>query len=213
MIREQRIERKGINSRILLAFLVILLSFLICSCGTSVKRVDAGEQIDLSGYWNDVDVRIVCEALIADCLNSPRVDQAIRAHRSTPRVIVGRFRNESSEHIDTAIISSIMEATIFNSGKLDFVAGGNLREEIRAERADQAMGHTSDETIAAMGKELGANFMLTGTVRTIIDRSGNQSVRTYFVTAELTSIETTQRIWLGQNSEIKKVVRRPNNRL
>jgi hypothetical protein len=55
--------------------------------------------------------------------------------------------------------------------------------------------------------------MLTGTVRAVVDRAGNQTVRTYFVSAELTSIETAQRMWIGQNSDIKKVITRAKVRL
>jgi TolB-like protein len=189
---------------------IILLA--LASCGTKVTRVDSSTQTDLSGYWNDTDIRIVCQALISDCLGSQRVDQAIRAKRGTPTVIVGRFRNESSEQIDTAIIASIMEATIFNSGKLNFVAGGATRDEVRSERQAQ-QSHASEATAAALGNETGADFMLTGTVRTSIDRDGNRSTRTYFVNAEMTDIETNQRIWMGLNSDIKKIVVRPNNRL
>ncbi|MDR2595973.1 MAG: penicillin-binding protein activator LpoB [Treponema sp.] len=191
---------------------IMILIFSACSTGTNVKRVDSSKQIDLSGYWNDVDVRIVCESLIKDCLNSSRVAQAIRAKGSTPMVIVGRFRNESSEHIDTAIISSTMETTIFNTGKLDFVAGGDVRDELRAERQDQ-QSNASAATMARLRNETGADYMLTGAVRTIVDRDGNQTVRTYFVTAEMTSIETNQRMWMGQNNEIKKVVTQPKNKL
>jgi hypothetical protein len=127
-------------------------------------------------------------------------------------VIVGRFRNESDEHINTDIISSTMEVTIFNSGKLDFVAGGDVRDDIRAERMDQ-QSNASAETMARLRNETGADFMLTGAVRTIVDREANQTVRTYFVTAELTSIETNQRLWMGQNSEIKKLITRARNSL
>jgi uncharacterized protein (TIGR02722 family) len=195
-----------------ISLLGIIVLFLV-SCGsTSVKRVDSSTQIDLSGYWNDTDVKIVCESLINDCVNSPRVDQAIRAKRGTPTVIVGRFRNESSEQIDTSIISTRMEAAIFNTGKLDFVAGGNVRDELRAERQDQ-QSNASESSAAALSNERAADFMMTGTVRTIVDREQNQTVRTYFITAELTNIETNQRIWIGQNNDIKKVVVRPKNRL
>jgi uncharacterized protein (TIGR02722 family) len=191
----------------------VLLVIAGCTSGPSVKRVDSRTRTDLSGYWNDTDVRIVCEALIRDCLSSPRVDQAIRAKGGkTPVVIVGRFRNESNEHIDTSIITSIMEVTIFNSGRLDFVAGGSVRDELRAERQDQ-QGNSSEATAAALAKETGADFMLTGSVKTIVDRADNQTVRTYFVNAELTSIETNQRMWMGQNSDIKKVIVRPRNKL
>jgi len=191
---------------------VILL--LVSSCATSgVTRVDASTQTDLSGYWNDTDVRIVCQALINDCLNSPRVDQAIKAMGGkTPIVLVGSFKNESSEHIDTSIISSTMETTIFNSGKMDFVAGGNTRNELRAERQDQ-QSNASEATAAALANEKGANFMLFGSVKTIVDKAGNQTVRTYFVTAEMTNVETNARMWMGQNNEIKKVIVRAKNKL
>ena len=190
---------------------ISVLAFSACA-SSSVKRVDSDKQIDLSGYWNDTDVKIVCEALIKDCLNSPRVDQAIKAKKKTPVVLVGRFRNESDEHIDTSIISSIMEVTIFNSGKLDFVAGGKTRDELRAERQDQ-QSNASEATAAALAKETGADFMLTGTVRTIIDKADNKTVRTYFVSAEMTNIETNARMWMGQNSEIKKVITRSKAKL
>jgi len=193
---------------------ISVLAFPACvSSSPGVKRVDAGKQIDLSGYWNDTDVRIVCEALIKDCLNSPKVDQAIMEKKGKkPVVLVGRFRNESDEHIDTAIIASIMEAAIFKSGKLDFVAGGVTRDEIRAERQEQ-QGNASEATASALANETGADFLFTGTVRTIIDRADNKTVRTYFVNAEMSNIETNQRMWMGQNSDIKKIITRPKAKL
>ena len=192
-------------------FCAAVLLFSSCA-STQVKRVNSQRQVDLSGYWNDTDVKIVCESLIKDCLSSARVDQEIRARGGRiPTVIVGRFRNETDEQINTAIVSSIMETVIFNSGRLDFVANPNTREDVRAERQDQ-QSNASEQSAAALGKETGADFMLTGSVMTIVDRAGNQTVRTYFVTAELTNIETNARIWMAQNDEIKKVITRPRNR-
>jgi len=184
-----------------------------CASGPKVSRIDASTQTDLSGYWNDTDVRIVCQSLINDCLNSPRVVQTIRAMGGkTPVVLVGSFRNESSEHIDTSIIASTMEVTIFNSGRMDFVAGGSTRNELRAERHDQ-QSNASEATAASLANETGADFMLFGSVKTIVDKAGNQTVRTYFVTAEMTNVETNQRMWMGQNNEIKKVIKQPKNKL
>ena len=186
--------------------LAIFSIFVSCSSAPKVSRVDSSTQIDLSGYWNDTDVRIVCESLINDCINSPRVAQAIAAKAGrNPVVLVGSFRNESSEHIDTEIVSSMMEVAIFNSGKLDFVAGGVTRIELREERQDQ-QSNASEATASSLANETGADFLMTGTVRTIVDRAGNQTLRTYFVFAEMTDIETNARMWMAQNSDIKKVI-------
>jgi uncharacterized protein (TIGR02722 family) len=189
---------------------VFAVLFVLSSCSSNPKvtRVDPDTQIDLSGYWNDTDVRIVCDQLIRACLDSPRVSQAIAQLGRLPVVLVGSFRNNSDEHIDTSIISSTMETVIFNSGRADFVAGGAVREELRTERQDQ-QSNASEATAAALGNETGADFLLTGSVKTIVDRAGNTSTRTYFVNAEMTNIETNARMWMDQNSEIKKVIKNP----
>jgi uncharacterized protein (TIGR02722 family) len=176
------------------------------SGGSGVTRVSSDTQIDLSGYWNDTDVRIVCDSLIKACLDSPRVTQVIAQKGRLPVVLVGSFKNDSDEHIDTSIISRTMEVAIFNSGKADFVAGGDTRNELRSERQEQ-QGNASEATVAALGNETGADFLLTGSVKTIVDKAGNTATRTYFVNAEMTNIETNTRLWMDQNSEIKKVIK------
>jgi uncharacterized protein (TIGR02722 family) len=197
------------QGKALCGVLVAVAFFAACSSTPKVNRVDSSTVTDLSGYWNDTDVRLVCDSLINDCISSTRVKQAIaRAGNKLPTVVVVPFRNESSEHINTSIISDTMEVVIFNSGVLDFVAGGASRDALRTERREQ-QGNASEATAARLGAEIGADFMLTGSVKAIVDQAGNRSVRTYFVTAELTSIETNARLWLGQNSEIKKTITRP----
>jgi uncharacterized protein (TIGR02722 family) len=193
--------------------LLAALLFAACSSTPRVKRVPSDTVTDLSGYWNDTDVRLVCDALIKDCVSNAKVKQAIASSgKKLPTVIVVPFRNESSEHINTSIISDTMEAAIFNSGVLDFVAGGASRDALREERLQQ-QGNASEATAARPGYEIGADFMLTGSVKAIIDQAGNKSVRTYFVTAELSNIEDTSRLWLGQNQEIKKTITRPTVKL
>jgi hypothetical protein len=106
-----------------------------------------------------------------------------------------------------------MQSAIINDGRLDFVAGGDARNEIREERVDQNSGYASDDSAAAFGNEAGANFILQGSVNSIVDRADNRSVRTYFVDASLTNIETNRIVWQDQNSDIKKVITQPKTKL
>jgi hypothetical protein len=191
---------------------VCVMALVMMSCATTTTgtaRVSADTQIDLTGRWNDSDVRIVCETLIADALASSRINAYIEDFSGKhggelPTVIVGRFRNASSEHIDTTIISGIMRTAIINSGKMEFVEGGDTREEIRAERQDQQF-NANEATASALANETGANFMLTGEVNSTVEKAGNTTVRAYFVKASITNMETNRILWEGQNNEIKKV--------
>ena len=203
-------------SLISVVMVLVVAFFSACSSAPRVDRVGTDTAIDLSGRWNDTDARLVSNSLINDSLNSPRVAQFIREYSARnngrlPAAVVGRFRNDSSEHIDTSIIARAMEIAIVNSGKMDFVAGGDTRQEIRDERFDQLL-YASDETASAVGREIGAALLLTGSINSIVDRAGNTTVRSYFVSAELTNIETNTRIWMGENNEIRKVIRQPNVR-
>jgi len=58
-----------------------------------------------------------------------------------------------------------------------------------------------------MGKELGADFILTGTINTIVDPSGSTQVRFYQVNMTLTSLADNRKVWIGQK-EIRKLVTR-----
>ena len=206
------------NKRVLFpVFCVVLLTLSVltlsgCSSTPKVSRIDSGAVVDLSGYWNDSDIRIVCNGLIKDCLDSPRVSMALAQIGKMPVFLVGPFRNESDEHIDTSIIADTMEIAIFNSGRADFVAGGATREALRAERLDQ-QGNAGEATAKALANETGADFLLTGSVKTVGDRAGNTSTRTYFVRAEITDLETNRRLWLGDNNEIKKLIKQPGSKL
>jgi len=180
-----------------------------CASGPSVSRVDAETQTDLSGYWNDTDLRMVSDSLIAECLSSPRVAAFEKNNGRLPVVIVGTFRNDSDEHIDTSIITKKMETAILNSGLADFVASKSERSEIREERQEQ-QSFASEDTAKALANESGADFMLTGSVKTIVDKAGQTATRTYFVYGELTDVESNKKIWMGENNQIKKIIKTPS---
>ena len=197
----------------LIGLVVMLALIVLVGCSsTKVDRVSPDTITDLSGYWNDTDVRIVAESLIADCVNAPAITNYIRNNNSLPVVIVGNFRNDSDEHIDTSILTKKFEVALINSGKVDFVASSSERGEIRQEREEQ-QAWASEETAKRLANETGADFMLIGSVKTMVDQMDNTSTRTYWVYAELIDIESNRKLWLGENSEIKKVITKSKTRM
>ncbi|MDR1256391.1 MAG: penicillin-binding protein activator LpoB [Spirochaetaceae bacterium] len=194
--------------------LPVILAVLLVSCASqNVARVET--QADLSGYWNDNDVRQVCDNMIQSCLASNRVDSFVNQYMQShagdmPTAIVLPFRNASSEHIDLQIVSNNLRASILNSGKLDFVESGSARDAIREERADQNANNASEETAAALGQETGAALAFTGEVRSIVDTSGRTSTRTYYVKVTLTNMETSRILWENNPEEgtVRKNIKR-----
>ncbi len=190
-----------------------LMMLLITGCSTvpKVERVGVEEQIDLSGFWNDTDSRLVAEEMIKDALSHPWIDEYYKQRGTKPRVIVGTVKNRSHEHINTQTFVKDLERELVNSGKVIFVASKEERQEIREEKMDQML-HASVETRKSLGEEYGADFMLHGQINTILDEAGRTQVKYYQVELELTNILTHEKVWIGQK-KIKKVVRRPSTRL
>ena len=196
------------KSKSVFVSLLFLSSLFFFSCSsTSVKRYDANESVkDLSGYWNDNDVNLVCTSLIDSCIKSKRVANFKASAGRTPVVIIGTIKNKSVERIDTSILAKRFQNVIINDGTLEFVADASQREELRAEKYDQA--ENAYETAKSIGNETAADFMLQGSVTTIVDTDGRQQVRTYQVDMQLVDLETNKIIWSDQNNDIKKYIKK-----
>jgi len=201
-------ERKRRGSNWLVGVLLFLLLFSIWGCGASrkVTRIEPEATIDLSGRWNDTDSRLVAEEMISDALARSWLEEFIIQKGKKPDVIVGRIRNESYEHISVETFIQDLERELTNSGKVNFVAGKSEREEIREERLDQAQ-HASEESAKRPGQEAGADFMLIGSINSILDESGGKKVIYYQVDLRLVDMETNRKAWLGQK-KIKKLLTR-----
>ena len=175
-----------------------------CASETKVTRVDAGVVTDLSGRWNDTDSRMVAETMVKEALQYPWLGNFSQAKQRQPVVVVGTVLNNSHEHINVQTFISDLERELTNSQKVTFVAGKVERDEIRTERKEQAM-YAREDTQKAPGKETGADYMMKGTIATILDEAEGTKAVFYQVDLQMVDLETNAKVWYGQK-KIKKVV-------
>lgn len=181
-------------------------------CYRQVTRIAPEQAIDLSGRWNDVDSRLVADALIQQSFSSQWVTEHMRQQGGAqPTVLVGSVRNRSMEHIPVNTFVRDLERAYVNSGQVRVVAGGAERDELRAEREDQ-QEFASATTRNRLAMEQGANYVLQGEIQSIEDREGRRRVVFYQVDLSLVDLESNARVWVGQH-KIKKYVEDPRLRL
>ena len=191
--------------RIFIGTLVVLTIALINGCANrKITRVDPNETIDLSGRWNDSDSRLVSEEMIGDLLTSAWIPRYVKANDKRPVVVVGLVENKSHEHINSETFIKDVEKAIIRDGNIRLVVAGEKRNELRKERAEQ-QDYASPETTKKWGKELGADFILQGTINSIVDSYKKQKVVTYQIDLQLTNIETNEVVWMG-DKKIKKQI-------
>lgn len=187
--------------------LALVAVVALTGCKTKVKRVGVEEQIDISGRWNDTDSQLVSAEMIDDIATRPWVEEFTAKHGKKPVVIVGTIRNLSSEHIQTETFTKDLERELVNNGRVTFVANKLERGELRDERREQQTW-SREETQKRLAAETGADYMLQGGIKTIIDKEGKRQVKFYQVDMELIHLESNEKVWIG-SKKIKKYVKSP----
>ena len=187
-----------------LVLAVAMVGLAGCGAETKVTRVDAGVVTDFSGRWNDTDSRIVAESMVKEALEYPWLGNFSQSKRRQPVVVVGTVLNNSHEHINVETFVTDLERELTNSQKVTFVAGKNERDEVRTERKEQAM-YAREDTQKAPGKEIGADYMMKGTIATILDEADGAKAMFYQVDLQMVDLESNAKVWFGQK-KIKKVI-------
>ncbi len=182
------------------------LALVLSSCASrKVTRVDPAEQIDLSGRWNDVDSKQVAEQMMHDALSKPWLERFTGQQERPPVVIVGVIINRSHEHIEAETFVKDIEREFVNSGRVRVVENDFFREKLREERQQQQV-NASVDTQKRIAQELGADFMLLGTINSTVDQYRKEKVVNYKVNLELVNLESTEKVWIG-DKEIKKYIK------
>ncbi len=193
------------KNRNLIILSFAFLAFSLQSCFHNVSRVDVDKEMDISGSWNDVDSRMTSEAMVDQALGEDWLTKHMSEVKEKPVVIVGFVKNKSHEHIDAETFMKDIEKSFIMSKKVRLVQGGEKREAIRGERGDQQT-NSSVSTMKHFGLEVGADYMMQGSINSIVDAYKRKKVVYYQIDLELTNIETNEIVWIG-DKKIKKFVK------
>ena len=195
----------NMRKKLIILSLIVSGTFMFNSCARKITRVDTNSQIDISGRWNDTDSRLAAEELTDQILTGDWLTDFVQEHGRKPVLIVGLIRNKSHEHIEAETFTKDIEKAFIRRQKARIVTGGKMREELRAERADQQT-NASTTTMKKFGLESGADYILQGNINSIVDAHKRKKVVYYQIDLELTHMQSNEKVWIG-DKKIKKFVK------
>jgi hypothetical protein len=126
-----------------------------------------------------------------------------------PRIVLymGKVENRTSAHIDTEGITDSMKTKLLKSGKFRLTAGTQGQAEIEDQvRFQQGSGKVLSDTAKAFGRQIGADMILFGTLRTY-EKERDRSLSTlgtktenvdYQFNLDLVNIETGEIVWADE---------------
>ena len=176
-----------------------------CATTGGVYR-DASEEQILGDKWNNTDGNKTAKAMIDSLLKEAWLTDFMRRKGRKPVVLVGSVQNRSDEHIDTKALTDAIRSRLINSRKVRFVNAA-ARERILQEIQYQNSGEVSKATAKKRGRQIGADFMLDGSVSNITSSEGDYKTVVYQTDLNLTNFETSEIEWNGFH-KIKKAFKR-----
>jgi len=184
--------------------LAVLIVAMILTSGCAAFRqsttvVDVDNMKHYDQDYDAADLRTLSTVMVNQLLPSP----FMAAQQTPPVMMISEIRNDTDEHIDTRSLTDQMRVKLIQTGKIRFI-NETRRKEIMDEQGFQAANVTPGQN-AAIGRQLGASYMLTGALSKIEKKSGRQvrvskQVFSYYkLTMEANDIETGEINWIAEH--------------
>jgi len=190
---------------------ILALGFGLSACAPSFEGTynDPAKAEIIDDKWSETDARKTATSLIEQILSKPWLNEYGSKNKGAkPIVIVDEVANRTDEHIDTKALTEFMQDELINSGKVRFL-NAEKRKQILEEIKYQNSGTTAESSKKKLGKQIGADFMLSGAISNSVhsqDKGGLKTV-TYQTALNFTDLETTEVVWSGKEL-IKKRFKR-----
>jgi uncharacterized protein (TIGR02722 family) len=195
--------------RALRSFLILLaVAWLTSGCAAfriGIQEKKPGETAPLTAKYDQNDLlnwaKVMSTNLTARGFPPAGVER--------PLVVTMGIQNRTRSHLDTKALADSIETELLNSAKLRFINAAR-RDDLLKEQGYQLANCPADKRVAA-GKQLGARYMLTGSLVEIQQQSGRE-VRVarqedvyYQLTMEATDLETGEILVRAQTDRLRRI--------
>jgi len=161
----------------------------------STTDVDVTQEKHMKSTYDYSDMRNITESVVNELVASP----FLTSQTTPPIMIIAGVQNRTARYVDTKPLTDRMRTLLFQANKVQFV-NESRREELLKEQGYQAANATP-ETQVAVGKQLGAKYMLSGSLSEMEETSprqvrvSTQQLNYYKLTIEVTDLETGMLKW------------------
>ena len=195
----------------LMSILLSLCIVMLNGCAAFRIRVKDDDVSNLPAFdaeYGAQDLRRLSKDVADEIANS----NFIKNQKSSPIMIIYGIQPRTTTFVDTQALTDRMRTTLIQTSNIRFV-NRTRRDELMKEQGYQA-ANVTEATQTAIGKQLGAKYMLTGALVEMKKQTGRQ-VRVskseliyYQLTIDITDLETGLIAWSTQK-EFAREARKP----
>ena len=197
--------------RVSVVGLVLISLVMLNGCAAFRIRVKDDDVSNLPAFdaeYGAQDLRRLSKNIADEIANS----NFIKNQKNSPIMIIYGVQPRTTTFVDTKAMTDRIQTTLIQTSNIRFV-NRSRRDELMKEQGYQAANAT-ETTQTAIGKQLGAKYMLTGALIEMKKQTGRQ-VRVskseliyYQLTIDITDLETSLIAWSTQK-EFAREARKP----
>ncbi len=176
-----------------IASFVLFLFLVSCGGGTQYQDVDKAEG---SGEWGPKEIKITVNKMVTS-LYSFLKDE----YKKPAFLQVKKFRNRTSEHIDTELITSEIQTKLIQK-RIKFI-DDSLEADALKEIEKGMTGMVDPESAIPAGELKSPNFYLTGDISDNVREVKGRRVQYLKVTLKLINPKTNVTEWSDQQEFLK----------
>jgi uncharacterized protein (TIGR02722 family) len=192
-----------------------LAGLLVATACSGVKYDDPEKVETLNIDFGSTDLQTLAADMVQSLNTAPQLAYLDNPDKGQDKRIVmfmGGVNNRTSEHIDTTAITDSIRVALLNGGKFRFTATPQGQDELAEQvRFQQGSGRVDPALAKAFGKQLGAEVVLLGNLRSI-EKTKHRNIEEglsrkedvwYQFVLECVNIETGEIVWANEK-EIRK---------
>lgn len=178
------------HSKPLLALLSCLSLLAINGCSTTgpVAYEDPASANPLTTDFGLADLNLIADKMIGSMLTSPATEEI--THKKRPILVVDRIQNRTDQHIDTESITDTIRTELIQSGKFRFTDKASRSEQAEELKYQNKSGMVNASAAIAMGRQLGAQYIVVGSIVSYQERTSKTLRKSYKFTMNLINLET-----------------------
>ncbi len=188
----------------------VSLVILATGCAATTRTINPAEDtVHYDANYDFSDKKEIVSKFTDSLLNTT----ALNRESGKPIIVTYGIANETSEHINTGGISDDIRLSLIQAGEYRFVNRAQRKNAL--DEADfQYAGFVPPEQRIIEGRQLGANYILAGTLRSIEKKQPKQwrlnkrELVYYSLNLELTNIQTGEVSW-ADRVEIARESKQP----
>lgn len=187
---------------------LFLFALATCAC-YGPRAYTRGEYEDpntiemLSDQFNENDLQLIAKKLV----NSLATSAAFQQIQGRPLIVVGKLRNDTSEHIDMSSLGDKITVELSKTGKFAFT-DKDARQQIAEEYEYQGSGYVRPDQAKGPGQQMSADYLMTGEISSIVQEVGGDKTVYYKMTAKLHNLKTGVVEWTDEKELRKKFEKR-----